>query len=58
MVAVGLMVLMFMTQTYKFMQFNKTSEVVIDANVQSVTKVCHYTILISAAQYQHEHHYV
>lgn len=40
MVAVGLMALMFLTQTYKFMQFNKTSEVVIDANVQSITKVC------------------
>lgn len=40
MVAVGLMVLMFLSQTYKFMQFNKTSEVVIDANVQSITKVC------------------
>lgn len=58
MVAVGLMALMFMTQTYKFMQFNKTSEVVIDANVQSVTKVCHDTIINAIAQYQHEHHHV
>lgn len=39
MFAMGLMVLLFMSQVYKFMQFNKSSEVIIDANVQAVSKL-------------------
>jgi hypothetical protein len=39
MVAMGLMALLFMSQTYNFMQFNKVSEVVIDASTSNVNKV-------------------
>jgi hypothetical protein len=34
-----LMALLFARETYNFMQFTKTSEVVIDANVQNVNKL-------------------
>ena len=39
MVAMAIMAILFFKQTYEFMQVNKTSEVVIDANIQNINKV-------------------
>lgn len=39
MIAVGLMIALFLNQTYQFMQFNSNSEVVIDVNTKQVNKV-------------------
>ena len=39
MFALALMAALFIGQTYKFMQYNKASEVLIDVNTQLVSKV-------------------